>query len=607
MDKKNLTIILLAILIGASGIANIILSGEVSTSKPDEPRTAVIAASYPGLAKNDPVDTWDQASMWHQQQVTEGLVYYDISKHPNYALVPRLAESWVWNNQTSITFQIREGVVFHDGTPLTASAVKWNFERLMWFSNISGLVPANNTSKIGFSSSLYYLSNSTYIFDSFFADDVNMEFTIILNVPFGPLLDLLCFISTNIISPASHKFYEIVQRDEILVGTGPYKMDSYSFLKDIKYSRNRRWWGPAQYFDMLIMKFIDDDEERMKNGLAGHYDYITDMTDTYMDIYKKDPNLNIEEIGEDLDYFYLEFDCGSGDPDLGNPWNFQMVNSTWRRALALSINYTYIWNDIKNKEVYPGCPIVPRLMPGYNSSLDGKMVHNYPFDGTYEGNVKKAREIMQSMGFGYDGANKTDPWNTTYPGTDEAKWKYANFRNLDASYKYFEGDFSESSIHPVELSILLDVNFNLIGVDFYAVEFDSGFNLQKNQYGGYEYYYDWCDIWSARWGPDYLDAYSMFSYLLNNESDSCFSGISDPLLKTSLENASITTNNDIRRNNYQWIQSYIFDITMPENPSTYCHIPLYTYKAYQVHKTNLKGVRYNVLNILDTWNWYHEG
>ncbi|MFX1426259.1 MAG: hypothetical protein ACFFBE_07390, partial [Promethearchaeota archaeon] len=80
MDKKNLTIILLLILFGASSIANIILSIEVGTIKPVEQKKVVIAASYPGLAKNDPVDTWDQASMWHQQQVTEGLVYYDISK-----------------------------------------------------------------------------------------------------------------------------------------------------------------------------------------------------------------------------------------------------------------------------------------------------------------------------------------------------------------------------------------------------------------------------------------------------------------------------------------------------------------------------------------------
>ncbi|MFX0030883.1 MAG: ABC transporter substrate-binding protein, partial [Candidatus Hermodarchaeota archaeon] len=373
IDKKNAAIIILTVLFGASGIANIILSIEVVTFTPDKPTIAVIAASYPGLAKNDPVDTWDQVSMWHQQQVTEGLVYYDLSKHPNYAPSPQLAESWTWNNQTSITFKIREGVVFHDGTPLTASAVKWNFDRLMWFSNISGLVAANDTSKTGFSSSLYYLSNGTYLFDSFVADDVNMEFTIILNVPFGALLDLLCFISTNLISPAFHKFYEIVQLDEILVGTGPWKMISHSPRREIGYERNRRWWGKAQYFEQIIMQFVDDDVERMNAGLAGQYDYITGVTNANSKNYSSSANLHVEGIGEDLRYYYLEIYCGPKDYDgsmiIPGDYQYQRNNQTLRRALAYALNYTYIIEFIQQGKACYGVPAVPRSMPGHNNSI----------------------------------------------------------------------------------------------------------------------------------------------------------------------------------------------------------------------------------------------
>ncbi|MFX1427735.1 MAG: ABC transporter substrate-binding protein, partial [Promethearchaeota archaeon] len=198
MEKKNLAIIILAVVLAASGIGNVILAvgGGLITTGAEAKKTAIFAASYPGLAKNDPVDTWDRVSIWHQQEVTEGLVYYDLSKHPNYEPTPLLATNWTWNSPTSITFQIRENVVFHDGTPLTPTAIKWNFDRLMWFSNESGLVPANDTSKTGFSSSLYYLPTGDYLFDSFVADDVNMQFTINLNGAFGVLLDLLCFIST---------------------------------------------------------------------------------------------------------------------------------------------------------------------------------------------------------------------------------------------------------------------------------------------------------------------------------------------------------------------------------------------------------------------------
>ena len=139
------------------------------------------------------------------------------------------------------------------------------------------------------------------------------------------------------------------------------------------------------------MQFVDDDEERMNTGLAGQYDYVTGVLKTCIDLFRNTSGMHVEDSGEDLVYRFLEFNCGPGIPDLGNPWDYQTVNSTWRRALALTINYTYIWEETNNGEVSSGIPAVPRSMPGYNYSLEGKMIHDNPFDGTYEGNVKKAR------------------------------------------------------------------------------------------------------------------------------------------------------------------------------------------------------------------------
>ncbi|MFX0030051.1 MAG: ABC transporter substrate-binding protein, partial [Candidatus Hermodarchaeota archaeon] len=490
MDKKNLTIILLAILIGASGIANIILSGEVTTFKPDKPTTIVIAASYPGLAKNDPVDTWDQASMWHQQQVTEGLVYYDISKHPNYALAPRLAESWVWNNQTSITFKIREGVVFHDGTPLTASAVKWNFERLMWFSNESGLVPSNETSKLGFSSSLYYLPNGTYLFDRFIADDVNMEFTIILNIPFGPLLDLLCFISTNLISPASHKFYEIVQLDEFLVGTGPWKMKSHSPRREIIYERFGRWWGKAQYFDQIIMKFVYDDTARMNNGLAGQYDYVSGVLKSFVDQFRNTSGMHVEEIGEDLRYYYLEIYCGpedyNGDMVIPGDYQYQRNNQTLRRALAYALNYNYNIEEIQQGKAFYGVPAIPRLMPGYNNSIWHG--YNESLTNGYNSSIKRARELMKTIW------PEAATWDTDYPGTNENEWTGNTFRTfvlcepLDADKLFWY------------LSYICYSSWDLIGV-----------NLQLHERGELTPWETDCNF--GGWDPAYLNPYNMINPL----------------------------------------------------------------------------------------------
>ncbi len=42
---------------------------------------------------------------------------------------PGLAESWSFTDPTTFVLNIRPGVTFHDGTPLDAEAVKFNFER----------------------------------------------------------------------------------------------------------------------------------------------------------------------------------------------------------------------------------------------------------------------------------------------------------------------------------------------------------------------------------------------------------------------------------------------------------------------------------------------
>ena len=42
---------------------------------------------------------------------------------------PGLAESWSFSDPTTLVLNIRPGVIFHDGTPLDADAVKFNFER----------------------------------------------------------------------------------------------------------------------------------------------------------------------------------------------------------------------------------------------------------------------------------------------------------------------------------------------------------------------------------------------------------------------------------------------------------------------------------------------
>ncbi|MFX1425908.1 MAG: ABC transporter substrate-binding protein [Promethearchaeota archaeon] len=591
MEKKNLAIIILAVVLAASGIGNVILAvggGLIATSA-DAKKTAIFAANYPGLAKNDPVDTWDRVSIWHQQEVTEGLVYYDLSKHPNYAPSPKLATNWTWNSPTSITFQIREDVFFHDGTPLTPTAIKWNFDRLMWFSNVSGLVPANDTSKLGFSSSLYYLPNGDYLFDSFVADDVNMQFTINLNGAFGVLLDLLCFISTNIISPASHKFYEIVQLDEILVGTGPWKMKSHSPRREIRYERNGRWWGKTQYFDQIIMKFVDDDTARMNAGLAGQYDYVAGVLKTYIDQFRATSGMHVEDIGEGFVYYYMEIYCGPRDYD-GNmivpgDHQYQRNNATFRRALAYALNYTYIIEEIQQGKAFYGVPAVPRDFPGHNSSVWHG--YNESLANGYATSIEIARDLMKTMWPAAAG------WDSSYPGTSESQWASNNFMTFELN-EHSGGGLA------TDLTLITQASWRLIGINVVPTVREWGQYLDVGELTPWE-----MDGGIVGWGPDYLNPYNMIDPLFNLASGSCFSRINDTGLIALMADAVAETDYATQLLKWEKVQSYIYDVRY-ETGATSAHIPAYVYFVQQVHKDTLMGVQYNLLGDFNWANWYEE-
>ncbi|MCW5773607.1 MAG: ABC transporter substrate-binding protein [Rhodospirillaceae bacterium] len=65
----------------------------------------------------------DRLMTYGVKKDANGNDHYDYSK-----LEPELAESWDLK-PTSVTFKLKSGAKFHDGTPITAKDVKWSFDR----------------------------------------------------------------------------------------------------------------------------------------------------------------------------------------------------------------------------------------------------------------------------------------------------------------------------------------------------------------------------------------------------------------------------------------------------------------------------------------------
>ncbi|MFX0030643.1 MAG: ABC transporter substrate-binding protein [Candidatus Hermodarchaeota archaeon] len=558
------------------------------------PRGSYVTIGYDvELATIDPVDTWHTPSRVVQHQVTQSLVEYDLSTHPNYQLKPVLSEYWIWENKTRISFKLRDNIYFHDETRMTAEDVKWNFERVKFFCNATGSLQANTTSWEARPSSLFFLLNGTYIFKSFEANDTidPLNFTINLNSPFSALLDLLSFGATNILSPESTPRYHYLNLEtDSLIGTGPYRYIHFQRKRQVRLERNNMYWAFPGTFELVDFRFIEDDIARMNAGLAGQYDYVCGILKTYIDQFTKIVHMHVEEVGEDLNYSYIEFYCGPRDyngdfiKNGTNKWQYQRNNATLRRALALAINYSYIYNKIHEGYAIESPSAIARVMPGYNASVVQASDYNFSVG------VEKARNLMKLYNSTCTG------WNSSFPGTDESLWTNNNLlgKNLQINR------LLNNNIN-FELNKLLIENWALIGVQAYETirDRDDFMEIEKNPWKTDIIYNEFC--------PDYLNPYNIINPLFNLQSEYCLSKINDSRVG-GLTDMIYSAINEINRTKqseiYGNIQSYIFDVNRPLIPASNVHISGWVYKIHQIHKEELKGVQYNVLGLLDIANWY---
>src|SRR5215210_7011489 len=88
---------------------------------------ALRAGTTPPATKLNPLLVQDQGGLSVLSQSGEYLTFSDSKLQ----LRPVLAESWEPNEDASVwTFKIRQGVTFHDGTPMAAKDVVGTFDRL---------------------------------------------------------------------------------------------------------------------------------------------------------------------------------------------------------------------------------------------------------------------------------------------------------------------------------------------------------------------------------------------------------------------------------------------------------------------------------------------
>jgi len=200
------------------------------------------------VVQDEPDLVWhstDFASITITSNLYESLVTRDAAGD----LSPLLAESWEQVDDLTWRFHLKQGVIFHDGAPFDANSVAWHIETLSDPEFAGAVTHKFSDNKL-----------STQVIDDFTIDIIT-EFP----DPILPRLMYWLFMS----SPDSQKLDTDSQN---MVGTGPYKLDTWDHGESVVLVANPDYWGDEPTVKKVTFIWREDPALRLAMVRAGDAD-----------------------------------------------------------------------------------------------------------------------------------------------------------------------------------------------------------------------------------------------------------------------------------------------------------------------------------------------
>lgn len=167
------------------------------------------------------------------ENVNEMLIEFD---YVNGGLKPRLATEWSQVDADTWEFRLRDGVKWHDGSPLTAKDVQFSIER-------------NKNADLSCETGGKYFGGMEFGFET--PDDHTIRITTTPPQPILPLLLSVMPVQSAATTPAG-------EFDRKPNGTGPYVFSDWQNGQSITLTRNPDYWGEQPQVEKATYLFRSD-------------------------------------------------------------------------------------------------------------------------------------------------------------------------------------------------------------------------------------------------------------------------------------------------------------------------------------------------------------
>ncbi|KAA2211200.1 ABC transporter substrate-binding protein [Teichococcus oryzae] len=321
-------------------------------------------AAMPALAQNlslavaAPPTTLDPHyhTLSPNNMVAEHLFDKLVGRDAQARLEPGLAESWMLINDTTWEFKLRRGVKFSDGSDFDAQDVLYTLERVPNVLNSPG------------SFGIY----TKAIIRSEVVDPHTIRFHTASVYPLLPQdLTQIFIISDTIRNAASTGDFN---SGKATVGTGPFRLVSFTPDDRIVLERNENYWGEKPAWKQVTYRFIANDGVRVAALLSGDVQMIDVVPPADMPRLRTTSGISFSEVPS-LRSIYLKIDTAhdsspyitdaSGQKLDRNPLRDLRV----RQALSLAINRQGIVDRVMQGAATATGQMMPPGANGYVADL----------------------------------------------------------------------------------------------------------------------------------------------------------------------------------------------------------------------------------------------
>lgn len=314
----------------------------------------------------DPITVTDGESFKVTKNIFETLIKFGKQ---DTEINPGLATKWtVSPDGLTYTFELREGVKFHDGTDFNAEAVKFNFDR--WMNGSEDKFPYYASMFGGFKDDEGHVIKEVKVLE-----DYKIEIT--LKRPQAPFLKNLAMSPFGIASPAAIEKYG-EKFTENPVGTGPFKFVEWKRNDKVVIEKNEDYWQEGlPKLDKVVFRSIPENSARLNALKAGDIDLADGINPSDVESINADPNLQIFE-RPSMNVGYLGFTTTR------EPFN----NPKVRQALNHAIDRQAIIDAFFGGQAIPAKNPMPPVIGGYNDDIQ-----------PYEFDLEKAKKLLAEAGY----------------------------------------------------------------------------------------------------------------------------------------------------------------------------------------------------------------